>query len=111
MPELNKKTHVQAECESCGATGIYRGMAEPEGVGVICLVCKGTGAVKLEYTPFTARKRRKDVRTVQRSAGTFIAGPIGPTGKSVTYSEFLEGILPGHLDAQGKCTDPKCHCT
>jgi hypothetical protein len=52
MPELNKKTHVQAECESCGATGIYRGMAEPEGVGVICLVCKGTGAVKLEYTPF-----------------------------------------------------------
>lgn len=94
MPESNKKTHVQAECEACDATGIYRGMAESEGVGVICLVCKGTGAVKIEYTPFTARKRRKDVRQVYRSAGNFIAGPIGPTGKSVTYSEFLEGLAP-----------------
>lgn len=94
MPESNKKMSVQAECGSCGATGIYRGMAEPEGVGVVCLTCKGTGAVKLEYTPFTARKRRKDVRIVHRTAGTFIAGPIGPTGQGVTYSQFLEGQLP-----------------
>ena len=94
MPKSNNKAHVQAECEACDATGIYRGMAEPEGIGVVCLVCKGTGMVKIEYTPFTARKRRKDVKTVHRSAGTFIAGPIGPTGKAVTYSQFLEGILP-----------------
>ena len=94
MPKSDKKAHVQAECESCDATGIYRGMAEPEGVGVICRVCSGTGSVKIEYVPFTSRKRRKDVGTVYRSAGTFIAGPIGPTGKSVTYSEFLEGMTP-----------------
>lgn len=86
--------HVQAECDSCGATGIYRGMCEPEGVGVVCLNCKGTGCVKVEYTQFKFRKKRKDVKTVRRSAGTFIAGPIGQTGKAVSYADFLQGTMP-----------------
>lgn len=85
---------VQAECSSCRGTGIYRGFAEPEGVGVICLYCDGTGCREVEYTPFTGRKTRNDIRTVQRSRGNFIGTGVGPAGNSVTYQDFLNGKVP-----------------
>lgn len=84
----------EAECRSCGATGIYCGFAEPKGTGVVCLDCNGTGKVVRIYTPFTRRKERKDVRIVRRSSGSFIATGVGPTGGSVTYREFLSGKMP-----------------
>ncbi len=85
---------VEAECSSCRGTGIYRGFAEPQGVGVVCLNCDGTGCRSIEYTPFTGLKRRDDVRTVQRSRGSLIFAGVGPTGGSVTYEEFLRGKKP-----------------
>lgn len=85
---------VQAECEDCEGTGIYRGFAEPKGVGVICLGCNGTGMQPVEYRPFTCRKTRKDVTTVRRSAGTFILTGVGHTGGSISYEEFLNGKMP-----------------
>ena len=85
---------VKAECRSCRGTGLYRGFAEPEGVAVICLDCKGTGARDLEYTPFTQRKPRAGIRTVQRSAGALIIGRVGPTGGSISYEEFRAGKMP-----------------
>lgn len=86
---------IKTECKSCQGTGLYRGMAEPEGVAVVCLQCKGTGCVEIEidYIPFTERKRRNDVEKVYLSRGSFILS-CGPTGESVTYDEFMNGKMP-----------------
>jgi hypothetical protein len=84
---------VEAECGECGGTGLYRGCAEPNGVAVVCLRCKGTGCVDVHYTPFTKRKLRDDVKTVRLSRGSFILS-CGPVGKSVTYAEFMAGKMP-----------------
>lgn len=85
---------IEVECGSCGATGIYQGFAEPKGVGVVCLNCNGTGAVNIDYKPFTGRKERRDINTVQRSRGSFIATGVGPGGRSISYQEFLNGKMP-----------------
>lgn len=85
---------VNIECPSCGGTGLYHGMAEPKGVGVVCLSCEGTGCRKYQYTPFTGRKRRDDIVTVQRSRGTFIFTGCGPVGESISYEDFLNGEMP-----------------
>lgn len=84
---------VKTECSACGGSGIYRGMAEPDGVGIVCLQCDGTGCEKLNYTPFSGRKRRDGIHEVRRSKGSFIMN-CGPTGDSVTYADFLAGIMP-----------------
>lgn len=91
---MTDKNFVEAECGSCRGTGIYRGFAEPKGVGVVCLSCDGSGCKRISYTPFTARKRRDDVQTVQLSAGSLLVTGVGPRGSAITYREFLEGKLP-----------------
>lgn len=91
---MAKVMSVEAECGSCDGTGIYRGFAEPKGVGVVCLNCDGTGRKVIKYKPFGGRRTRDDVKTVRRSAGSFIATGVGPTGGSVTYEEFLSGKMP-----------------
>ena len=82
---------VRAECGACSGTGLYRGMAEPEGVAVICLTCKGTGCKEMIYIPFTRRRRRNGVQSVQQSRGSFILS-CGPVGESMTYAEFERRI-------------------
>ncbi len=90
----NNQVTVKVECSTCGGTGIYHGFAEPEGVGVVCLTCVGTGEAELKYTPFTGRKECMNIHTIRQSRGTHIATGVGPTGASVTYKEFLAGKLP-----------------
>lgn len=85
---------MKTECEACNGTGIYRGFAEPQGVGVVCLQCNGTGCEEIRYKPFKMRKTRRDVKTVRRSRGTFLATGVGPAGREVTYQEFLNGKMP-----------------
>lgn len=92
---MAKKTaSVEAECGACGGTGVYCGFAEPKGIGVVCCQCDGSGKQVITYTPFTTRKRRTGVKTVQVSAGTFIGTRVGLVGSSVTYEEFLAGKMP-----------------
>lgn len=74
---------IETECKDCGATGVYHGYAEPEGVGVICYKCDGTGKIDLTYIPFTGRKKRSDIRNVIRHSPN-----------EVTYEEFLRGRMP-----------------
>jgi len=83
-----------AVCPSCDGTGIYRGFAEPPGVGVVCLTCNGKGSKEIRYEPFAGLRRREDVREVRRSAGSFLATGVGPTGGSVSYEAFLRGERP-----------------
>lgn len=80
---------VDTECSACRGTGIYRGFAEPPGVGVVCLNCEGIGCRTMEYTPFTGRRTRDDIKEVQRSRGSFIGTGVGPVGRSISYQDFL----------------------
>ena len=89
MKENNPMNIIDIECSACQGTGLYHGFAEPPGVGVICVKCVGTGKVEFRYTPFTKRKTRTDIRTVQHSRGSFIGTGVGPVGPSLTYQEFL----------------------
>jgi hypothetical protein len=88
------KVELKVECSSCSGTGIYRGFAEPPGVGVICLHCDGSGADTILYTPFTSRKTRTDIKTVQRSRGSLLDIGVGPAGNAISYNEFLQGRKP-----------------
>lgn len=90
---MNKVT-VKIECKACNGTGLFRGFAEPEGTAVVCLNCKGTGGVDLTYIPFTRRKEREGVRTVQLSRGSFVATGVGSGGRSISYQDFLDGKMP-----------------
>lgn len=84
---------VKSECPACGGTGLYRGIAEGPGAAVVCSRCDGSGCAEVEYTPFTSRKRRSDVREVYLSRGNFILA-CGPIGKPVSYEEFMAGKRP-----------------
>ena len=86
---------VLAECASCGGTGLYRGFAEREGQHVVCLTCKGTGAEKILYTPFSGRKTKRGVKCVRMSRDSFIAtGVGGRENTEMTYEEFQRRFVP-----------------
>lgn len=88
--EMSTK-HVEAECSSCGGTGVYCGFCEPPGTAVVCLTCDGTGCETISYRPFTGRKRKHGVKTVSQSQGRFIATGVGAVSNTtMTYKEFLE---------------------
>jgi hypothetical protein len=79
---------IKSECESCGGTGLYSGMCEAKGTAVVCISCDGTGCYEIRYKPFERRKGKRGIKTVSRSRGRFIAGPIGSDGDTMTYAEF-----------------------
>jgi len=95
MAKSSRSKTIDVECGPCKGTGIYKNFAEPDGVGVVCLNCNGSGKTKLTYRPFTVRKIRDDIKTVRLSAGSFIVTGIGPKGRSVSYKDFLSGKMPG----------------
>lgn len=85
---------IKTQCSSCSGTGVYCGFAEPQGTGVVCLGCSGTGCAKMTYEPFTERKRRLGVKEVRLSSGSLIATGVGPRGTSVSYEDFWNGKMP-----------------
>lgn len=82
---------------------MYRGFAEPEGVAVVCLYCKGKGYLELEdndpritsgvHTLFTSRKPKNGIKYVRQSRGSFVLS-CGPTGRTITYESFSQGEMP-----------------
>jgi hypothetical protein len=85
---------VTVACGSCRSTGLYRGFAEPDGVAVICLDCKGSGGQVIKFKKFTGRQERSDVREVYSSRGSFIATGVGPREdvEPMTYEQFLQEV-------------------
>lgn len=81
---------VEAQCEPCMGTGVFRGFAEPPGLGLVCNRCNGSGKMELTYVPFTGRQQRDDVDFVARADHGF---PPNLEGK-IYYEEFLEGKMP-----------------
>jgi len=107
------KIELSIQCKSCGGTGVYVGMAEHEGAAVVCTTCNGTGeqAYKFEYTPFAGRQVRGGVERVYVSGmGYCIApkkltfdniGEIDMSREGVSYNEFWNGKMPGHVEKLG----------
>lgn len=79
---------VKAECQSCSGTGLYSGMCEAEGTAVICRTCDGTGCETIRYKPYAGRKRKRGIKTISRSRGSFILTGVGAVGPEMTYHEF-----------------------
>lgn len=94
---------ADVNCTSCYGTGIYQGMAELNGAGVVCAYCKGSGKqhVKHEYAPFEGRVPTKKVNRVYKTAagyGISSKDVTTPEGKFIafskagaTYQEWLDG--------------------
>jgi len=80
------------QCSSCNGTGLYSGFAEPKGEAVICLGCGGQGWEHFNYSEYTGRKKKAGIKTISKSAGTFLATGVGPVGKSMTYDEFERAV-------------------
>lgn len=108
-----KKIDMMIECPSCKGTGVYSGIGEGEGIGVVCTKCKGTGKYHYtyEYNEFTERKRKEDVERVYLSGSrhklglgkiNFVnVGIIDMDKEGVSYDEFLEGKMPKHIEKLG----------
>ncbi len=88
------KHSVRCECDACRGSGLYRGFCEGDGEAVVCVRCGGKGWVVIEYTEFTGRKRRKGVKTIKLSRGSFVLTGVGGHGESMTYAEFEERYKP-----------------
>jgi hypothetical protein len=103
---MNKMSHHVIEyderCKYCDGTGVYTGMAERDGAGVVCHTCRGTGChhCKIEYDDFEVRLEREDVEHVYEvNPGIVIGKGDGEYSLSdfggISYNEWLEkGVFP-----------------
>ena len=74
------------QCQECKGTGVFVGMAERDGVGVVCYRCKGRGNrhIHIEYEPFTVRRERADVAWVIAQNPGIVVG----AGGGYVYRDF-----------------------
>ena len=80
---MKHKWEQKAKCNACKGTGIYVGLAERDGAGVVCHTCKGSGCktIVVEWEEFDGREERSDVsRVVEVNPGICIG-----EGKSASY--------------------------
>jgi hypothetical protein len=85
------RIEIDEVCSFCDGTGIYVGMAERDGYGIVCNKCSGTGGYRFvhEYEHFKNRKVRSDVnRVLQCNPGIVVGSNLDFGGKS--YIEWLE---------------------
>ena len=122
-----KEIKLDIECKSCEGTGVYVGMCERGGSGVVCYQCDGTGCQKysFKYTDFTKRKKCKNVKRVYIKGYGYCITPkpltlsngifVDFSKEGVSYQEFLDGEMPKHIKQmacpmmadQGACHDIK----
>jgi hypothetical protein len=86
------KIEFDEKCKACKGTGLYVGMAERKGFGVVCYDCKGTGKFHFshEYENFIERELRSEVnRVVECNPGIILGGDLDFGGMS--YQDWLDG--------------------
>lgn len=94
---MKKTIELKEKCMACNGTGIYVGMAERDGAGVVCYKCKGTGCFEYSHTyeDFEKREERKDVlRVYQVNPGICIGCGNGHTLEEfggMSYEEWKNG--------------------
>lgn len=89
---MSVMSKIEIQCPDCRGTGLYRGIFEPEGFAVVCRGCNGTAKKVVEYTQFTGRMTRDDVKTVCWSRG--FTTEIRKESEGIPYEDFLVGKLP-----------------
>jgi len=70
-----KTIEFDEQCPSCKGTGLYSGMAERDGLAVVCSTCKGTGChhFTYKYEDFTGRVEDTTIiRVVETNPGIVI---------------------------------------
>ena len=85
------KIELVEKCKECKGTGVYIGLAEREGFGVVCNHCGGTGKFKFiyEYEEFDGRGMA-DVHTiVETNPGIVMGGELDFGG--MPYADWLAG--------------------
>ncbi len=85
------KKVIEAECNSCGGTGVYCGFMEPKNIGVICLDCGGTGKQIITYNPFERKKGKNNVNFIHIPNSKCIVD-AGPKGNQIPYKEFKRAL-------------------
>lgn len=90
---MKKTIEFDEECKSCDGTGIYVGMAERDGYGVVCYNCNGTGKFHFSHTYETFRgskvKRDGIKKVVECNPGIVLGGNLDFGG--ITYQEWISG--------------------
>jgi len=87
------KIEFDEKCTTCKGTGIYVGMAERDGYGVVCNRCNGTGMVHFIHMgeEFSGRIKREDVkRIVKKNPGIALGGDDLDFG-GMNYDKWFEG--------------------
>lgn len=82
---------IDEVCKSCKGTGIYVGLAEKNGAGVVCHTCKGTGCHQWNYTydDFLERKINRDIKRVyQINPGVVMCEGVDSSGKEFSLRDF-----------------------
>lgn len=104
---------LKIECQSCGGSGVYQGMAERDGASVVCHTCDGTGCEDyvFKYEPFKKRVIKKGVKRVFLSGYGYCVGvkpitfdngiTVDFSKEGVSYEEFLQGKMPEHIKCMG----------
>jgi len=71
-----EKIELDIECKACNGTGIYVGVCERDGSGVVCHRCNGTGChhYEFEYVPFVTRHRRRGIKRVFSNNSGIVIG-------------------------------------
>jgi hypothetical protein len=83
---VHHRIEYDCKCQSCNGTGIYVGMAEHDGFGVVCNSCKGTGCTHrvIEYDDFDGLKKIDNVKQVVQCNPGFCLG----VNEKYTYKSF-----------------------
>ena len=110
---MQRKIEIDIECPACGGTGVYVGLAEKKGAGVVCYKCGGTGCFHFlyRYNEFKGKKEIKGVDRVYLTGMGYVVGTgkinyegvgeIDMDKEGVSYQEFLRGKTPRHIKKLG----------
>ena len=91
------QTELTIECRSCNATGIYQGLAERNGIVIVCSTCGGSGAETVSHTLFTERHVVSWPTTVFAAGTQYVMSDEARGG--VPYSDWL--VDPDSARADG----------
>ena len=92
-----KRIVIDEKCPACNGTGIFVGMAEKDGAGVVCHKCNGTGCFRFvhEYEEFEKREERIGIRRVFETNPGIMIGENEHLGLKdfggVSYRDWLDG--------------------
>lgn len=85
-----KRIELKIKCQSCGGSGVFIGMAERDGIAVVCNTCKGTGCFNyaFEYEDFVERENKRGIKHILRTNPGICVGTEGKEGKEYKFEDF-----------------------